>query len=221
MKFLKLLLLFFIIISGLYSCKMDPEVLNSKLIQAVMSMKADRVERYLEKGADPNTVLQDGETTVLDMALYKNEQHIFIMLAEAGADISTADSDGTSVLTRAAASNLTEAVSYCIEHGNDVNFINNNELKTTALMEAAARNAADSIKILLENGADTNILDINKSSALHFAALKGSYEAVVALVESGADLSIRDMNGDTPLKIAETEGHDKIVEYLKKSGGKN
>ena len=99
MKFLKLLSIFFVIISGLYSCKMDPEVLNSKLVQAVMSMKTDRVERYLEKGADPNTVLQDGETTVLDMALYKNEQDIFIMLAEAGADISAADSDGTNAMT--------------------------------------------------------------------------------------------------------------------------
>jgi len=68
-------------------------------------------------------------------------------------------------------SNFNSLASYLIEHGADVNAVNNNG--TTPLIFAAMYNKINSVKLLLSKEVDVTIKDIEGKTALNYAQQKG------------------------------------------------
>ncbi|PWY66907.1 ankyrin [Aspergillus eucalypticola CBS 122712] len=75
--------------------------------------------------------------------------------------------NGKTTLIRAAAESIPEMLSLLIEHGADVNAVDNGG--RSALMEAALFGRVNNVKVLLQHGADTNIRDVKNRLAVYFA----------------------------------------------------
>ncbi|GAA82876.1 ankyrin repeat domain [Aspergillus luchuensis IFO 4308] len=75
--------------------------------------------------------------------------------------------NGKTTLIRAAAESIPEMLSILIEHGADVNAVDNGG--RSALMEAALFGRVNNVKVLLQHGADTNIRDVKNRLAVYFA----------------------------------------------------
>ena len=94
-----------------------------------------------------------------------------------------------------------ETVRAIIEHGVDVNTVNNRG--QTALGFASADGQESFVKILLDAGADPNITDNIKDSSLH-SAVSGycSINTVKEIIDHGAHVDAVNDIGETPLLIA-------------------
>ncbi|CAK38704.1 hypothetical protein CBS63078_2089 [Aspergillus niger] len=75
--------------------------------------------------------------------------------------------DGKTMLISAASEKTPEMLSLLIEHGADVNAVDNHG--RSALMEAALFGRVGNVKVLLEHGADPNIRDDENRRAVYFA----------------------------------------------------
>ncbi len=104
----------------------------------------EAVKFYFDKGGKSNGI---DISSLCDEDLYNNKEIIDLLLQN-GATI-TQDC----YLLWAAQDNNTEAVQFLIDHGLNVNAVDNGQ---TILQGAAKWNAVESVKILLENGADVN-----------------------------------------------------------------
>jgi ankyrin repeat protein len=81
------------------------------LIEAVIDNDAEKVERLLDKGADPNSKADYALISPLHYAAQNNSVQVIPLLIEAGANIYATDSDGEQTpLDVACISNNQEAV---------------------------------------------------------------------------------------------------------------
>ena len=108
-----------------------------------------------------------------------------------------------------------QAVQAIIEHGADVNAVNNKG--QTALFIACSDGQENFVKILLDAGTDPNITDKSKDSSLH-SAIYGhcSIESLNELISHGAHVDAVNDIGETPLLTACKAGQTESVSLLLK-----
>ena len=109
-----------------------------------------------------------------------------------------------------------QAVEAIIEHGADVNAVNN--IGQTALWFACVDGQDSFVKILLDTGAEPNIVDKYGDSCLH-AAIHGqcSTETIHKIVDHGAHVNAVNKDGATPLLLACSAAHEGVVRLLLKA----
>jgi ankyrin repeat protein len=196
----------------------DPKTLDESdsggLHAAVRRGSKDLAQLLLAKGADPNVRNKAGQAP-LDLLVpgeYESQRFtptatgvatpdksalrdIAALLIEKGADISQPDSNGSTLLTRAAGARNKEMVSLLIEKGADVNAKNNNG--ETALMRVVNNSGysttnpgvLDIVRLLLDKGADVNSKTQYGDSVLNRALSNSNVELAKLFIEKGADLS--------------------------------
>ena len=109
-----------------------------------------------------------------------------------------------------------QTVQAIIEHGADVNAVNNKG--QTALWFACCDGRMNLVKILLDKGADPNIADKNGESCLHAAIYgKCSSESLQGLIDHGANVNAVNMNGEAPLLLACSAAQTDSVKLLLKA----
>lgn len=128
----------------------DKAALNRAFWKAADEGHEALVKRYLEHGADINT-MNDSKRTALFAASERGNEAVAKFLIEHGADIHTKDKDGQTALWIASQQGYRAIVKLLIENGADIH--TKNKDGQTALW-AASFNGNEAIgKLLIENGA--------------------------------------------------------------------
>ena len=137
-------------------------------------------------------------------------------LLDAGADVNSAQADGTTALHWAAYHDDSDIAELLVRSGADVNAENAYGVPPLSLA-CTNRNTA-LVKLLLDVGADANAARPGGETVLMTAARTGSLEAVAALLAHGADPNALERTGQSALMWASAEGHAPVVEALIDAG---
>jgi len=121
-------------------------------------------------------------------------------LLEDGADVNTADANGTTALMSATYKGLEPVVKVLLAAGADVNTADANG--KTALMIAADSGWPAIVDMLLAKGADLNKTDVKGWTALMYVVDSGRKYIIEMLLAKGADVNTADAKGKTVLMIA-------------------
>lgn len=134
-----------------------------------------------------------------------------------GAKLDWSRADGITALSEAIFYNNSDATTFLIDQGADVNMADDYGVNLLHLA-CMNRDGATVVK-LLSRAADPNSQKITGETPLMSCANSGSIEGVSALLEHGASVNEREnKEGQTALMWAAAEGHDGIVKLLVSNG---
>lgn len=122
-----------------------------------------------------------------------------------------ANGDMNAVLKTAIYRNNLTMVKYSIEHGADINTVDDDGFNP---LHWSMFSNLEIVKYLVELGADVNQADNSGYTPLYFAIDKGNLEIVKYLVEHGADVNQASYYGCTPLERAIAKNKLEIAKYL-------
>lgn len=183
------------------------------------------VNLLLARGADPNLASEDGVTSLMVAAEFK-DINMMRNLLDRGMDPNRADNKGETALMNAAGSeDNIEAVRLLLDRGADPNLADKSG-KTALISASISINNVDTIRLLLEKGANPNAKDKNswwaedEFTALMWAILLRRTENMEALLDAGVDLHIKSKKGTTALVLAVREGRIEVVQALLRRGVK-
>ena len=108
--------------------------------------------------------------------------------------------------------NKIEIVNLLIEHGANVNYINDAQI--SPLMSACKYGYLEIAKILIQNNANVNHIDNNRSTSLIKATTYGKFLLVKLLLENGANVNHIDRRGISAYIIAQQHEYTNIMELL-------
>jgi ankyrin repeat protein len=144
------------------------------------------IGRLLDAGADPNTVLPDGETALMTAARTGTVDAVKVLLAR-GANVDAREpSKGQTALMWAAAENNAAVIKVLTEAGADIR-AQSNSGRFTPLMFAVRAGHLDATRALLDAGANVNTTLPDGTSPLVVAVINAHYELAGLLLEKGAD----------------------------------
>ncbi len=146
-----------------------------------------------------------------DAAESQDREAVRAMLAQ-GADVNSAQVDGTTALHWAAYHNDADTAELLVKAGADVNAANRYGVPPLFLVCENGNGAL--AKFLLEAGADADAKRLGGETVLMTASRAGSLEAVTALLARGADPNAVEKGGQSALMWASAEGHAPVVEAL-------
>ncbi len=208
-----------------------PSELDEQLFEAVAAKDTAAVEKFLNAGANPNTINADGLPVLLRAirgAWVSGNTDIVKMLLEFGADVNEHNGSDFACLPQAAYSGQLEVVQILLDAGADVNatksFIARSGAKffqAPALLHAVDGNYIEVVELLLAYGADVNQTEIAyKGHALFSAAFYNYPEMVTLLLDNGADPSMRTKweTGNTALHGAAFNGSVEAAQALLDGG---
>ncbi len=179
---------------------------------AIMLGDVERVEGFLNAGADINAPDPVQGSPPLHRAAFWGQLEVAKLLISRGANIHrTANADLPLLIAAGRAG--PELVRILLDRGVPVN--SRNRHGDTALHRAAQGGELETVGLLLERGADPRIADRGGATPLH----RTNRPAVAELLlEHGADINARDSSGCTPLHRAGFWGGSQLVEFLLERG---
>ena len=175
------------------------------------------LQALMDHGAHIDTKRKDG-TNALLCACRTGQSESVRFLLEAGADVNVAKPDGNTSLHVAVCGHCDkEALQKIIQHGVNVNAVNNN--CETALVRACSSAQAEAVKVLLESGADPNISNCEDYTSLH-AAVYGccTNETQQGTITCKVQLDAQNINGETALVLACLYQQQSSVKILLEAG---
>ena len=191
--------------------------------QAACETQASDVFRLLlARGADITVRTNYGHTVLMQVLGFSGtkpdtEMDMVQALIEKGANLLEKDPHGDTALALAACGRAPEIVKLLLDHGDDVNGVD--EYGLTPLLWACSRQASTSvIKALLERGADAKVKDKEGQSALAMASERGRPEVIRLLLDRGAEVDVRGKYQETPLMQAANHLNLATVRLLVKRG---
>src|SRR5207253_2792843 len=149
-------------------------------------------------------------------AAEQRDRTLIRSLLDSGADVNTAQADGTTALHWAVYNDDAETAGLLVKRGANVNTANRYGVPPLSL--ACANGNADLVKLLLDAGADANATLQGGETVLMTAARAGNVEAVKALLAHEAKPDVRERRDQTALMWAAAEGHASVVRALIKGG---
>ena len=125
--------------------------------------------------------------------------------------------EATQLLFNSVHTNTPHLVSYAIQQGAEVAFVDR-ELQITPLLLAASMGLVEIVGMLLSKGAELGFADSSGRTALHHAARNGHHDVVLSLLDAAASscstattLMTRSKDGFYPLELAVMNQHKQIV----------
>jgi ankyrin repeat protein len=180
------------------------------------------VESLLARGADPNSLDQDGFSP-LEHATWKGCLPLVNLLLENGADPNQPTSLNYSYLHLAAMKNYVEIAKVLIDEGAAINATTIiDTMRYTPLDLAVTQGYVAAVQLLLENGANPTLTK-DGLETLHWAAEQGHLEIVKLLLENYLEnyaefINIMDEDGFTLLNLAVKQGHVAVARLLLDKG---
>lgn len=202
---------------------------TTALHDAILFDQEKTVALLLQRGANPNAVIQDPlKWTALQCAIMHFKRgktqspSIIIMLLDAGAHVNAKAKNGNAALHFA----LDSRISYesLQDHGSEIEnespsgeHSRQKDARLSDLRLAEVKRVIIAIDHLLKNHAEVNARGKLNKTPLHYAAQNGYYEAAQSLIEASADVNAIDDYHNAPLHFAAEGGHAHIVALLIKS----
>ena len=156
-----------------------------------------------------------GEVPLVDAARHSDRAALRALLDE-GANVDTAEADGTTALHWASYRDDVASADLLIAAGADVDAAN--DLGATPLWAAGQNGSAAMVARLLDAGAEPNAPLLSGETPVMVAARSGSADVVRLLLDSGADLAARGPRGQTALMWAVAQQHSDVVALLIEHG---
>jgi ankyrin repeat protein len=223
-KFMKIILPFFVVLFGLNSA--FPQQFN-QLADAVIEKDTAKINHLLQSGIDINIQHQTSGTTVLMIASsYYYFDDMVEFLIRRGAKLNLQDSEGKTALLWASSNSLPNA-KILAANGAGVNLAANDGM--TPFLQASLGVSSGKVTIemcdlLRKKGANINAALTKKSAigwtALHYAVINGDVELVKYLIKYVANVNKATGEGSTPLYLAKLNNNEAIITILKNAGAK-
>jgi beta-lactamase regulating signal transducer with metallopeptidase domain/ankyrin repeat protein len=196
---------------------------NQQLINAVQTGYIEKAKALIEKGADINTLNENGSTSLM-LAISLGDLEMVKMLLERGADVNVENKDGNSAIIVAARSKFPEQIiPMLLAKGADANARNLN--RQTALIEILKTDQdpvvlEKIVKLLLQRGADANVVSSINETALIIAAeqREPAIKVISILLEKGAAVNLANQTGLTPLMVAASRNNTPLMKLLLEKG---
>jgi len=181
------------------------------LFECLRRGDASSVTAAVEKGVDINTRDADGNTLLMQAAVYATATDLEFLLAR-GADVNASNKAGHTALIRAIPD--LGKIKLLVEHGADVNASTGGT--TPLLIAAGIRSAEDVVRYLVEHGADTKAVDAQGSDAVMSAALAGAAGNLRILLDAGASGTKEAKPSQIPQAQRIAKLDDSAVDLLRK-----
>jgi ankyrin repeat protein len=152
-----------------------------------------KVRKAIEQGVDVNSRDSDGNTVLMQAAIYATTADLEFLLAH-GAEVNAANKGGHTALMRALPD--LAKVRPLVQHGADVNASAGGT--TPLLIAAGIRSAEDVLRYLIENGADLKATDGLGLDPVMTAAAVGAIGNLKILLEAGGSGSSEAKNRPMP-----------------------
>lgn len=179
--------------------------LDSMLYAAAVNGEFENVRRYIDIGANINSVDNSGSTIIYRMSLLKDlsmdQMNCLNYLLLKGADANKENYNGYTPLTAHLSSNLfnKELLDRLLQHNVEINSPDFDG--DTPLHFAVMNNNLEAVEYLLENGANTNVKNKDGITPLHIAVKEKNYDITGMLLLYGADRNTKDIDGISALDI--------------------
>lgn len=154
--------------------------------------------------------------TPLSRAAMSNHMALAELLLRQDADDQASSLEGSTLLHKAAALGLDEAVSRLIDDWPDLNQLD--RYGETPLHKSARHGHLKATQLLIEHGAHVNAVNVLGMTPLHWVALNGRVDIAERLLDAGADPNLPDqcLDGLTPLALARIMGYDDLARLLER-----
>ena len=185
--------------------------LDNMLYAAAVKGDFENVRRYIDIGANINSVDSSGSTIIYRMSLLKDlsmdQMNCLNYLLLKGADANKENYNGYTPLTAHLSSNLfnKELLDRLLQHNVEINSPDFDG--DTPLHFAVMNNNLEAVEYLLENGANTNVKNKDGITPLHIAVKEKNYDITGMLLSSGADRNTKDIDGISAVDIVKA-GND-------------
>ena len=179
---------------------------------AAMGGSAEMIRLLLSRGANPNSMDNDGDTPLHCAAAHPSSKPILVLL-DFRADPNRINMRGRTPLTIAASSGREETVELLLAHGAETQLTGKTEW--TALQYVSDDGDVAIMRCLLEKGAVTESTTPEGWTPLLLAAVKGNYEAAALLLQHGANPNHSALtSGATALHLAAQNRQNAIAALL-------
>lgn len=162
-------------------------------------------------GAEIETKNQNVKDPLKQALISKNIDCLEILLSR-GFKPSNKEGD-LSPLMQAIQTGLIDAIEPLLNHGVDINYIN--QKGNCALNLAIRTNDEALVKLLLDRGADAKFKGLSGSNAVHSACAKGNLNILKMVIEAGADPYANNERGQNAAFTALLCSPDKMLEIFK------
>ena len=178
------------------------------------------LQAIIDHGADVNATNKNNKTALMIACEKCNEDAINVLL-NARADPTIGDIGRNTCLHVAVAQDCTkEVIGEIIDHGADVNAINNSNI--TALLIACQKRQEVLMGLLLTSGADPNIADDECDTLLHSAVYHNiTSKTLQIIIEHGADVNATNKKHETALIISCYKGNIDAMSLLLNAGAEH
>lgn len=161
------------------------------------------------------TLAGENSPDLAEAIQHKNRSTITRLLAD-GADVNTAQADGTTPLHWAAYHDDFDLAKVLIKADAKVDAANRYGM--TALSIACQNGSQRMVDLLLESGADCDLALPGGETPLMTAARTGRSGPVKSLLKHNANVNATEQRGQTALMWAAAEGHTEVVDLLLEAG---
>lgn len=126
-------------------------------------------------------------------------------------NVNDTDNDGCTALFHATRNGDLTTVQHLIDHGADVNLIN--QYDASVLLIACKSGSLEIVQCLVSNSAFINYVDCYGYTALLIACKYGHIEIVKFLISHGANIQVVTVEGDNIFSVCQ-HGHFEILKYI-------
>jgi len=177
--------------------------------RAVRTDNASGVAALLERGFDPNSHDENGQSA-LGLAVREGSDRVIdVLLKDPQLDINARNNVGETALMFAALQGRLELAKRLIERGATVGRAGWN-----ALHYAATGPEPKVVELLLQRGAPIEARSPNGTTALMMAARYGSEQSVALLLQQHADIAARNDRGMNAADFARSAGREALAKRL-------
>ena len=198
--------LYLLVVAASFSANADTTV---DFFRAVRGDNASGVKNLIQRGFDPNTRDEKGQTGLLVALREPSPRVIDVLLASPKTNVEARNESDESPLMLAAIKGQQELVEKLIARDADIN-----KPGWTPLHYAASGGQVAIMKLLLDKYAFIDAPSPNGTTPLMMAAMYGSGASVKLLLDEGADTAMKNQQGMTALDFAKRGNRPDAVEML-------
>lgn len=190
---------------------------------ALRSKNMELFQHFLQKGADPNAVDEEGNNPLI-LAAANNTQEVIGLLLKATKDVNHSNKEGYTALTQAIRQNSMEVAKFLYEQGSSITFRDGKGYDLGYHLVDAYRPGnleefRTKMAFLESHGYHPRDLQKDGSSLLHHAISKNDLDLVKELVTQGVPINQKDASGQTALHLAAMQSQDAaMLHYLVDAG---
>lgn len=187
---------------------------SSKIFEAVKTNDLTEVRSLLDKGADPNSVDEDGDYLLMYAAMYSSVDCMQLLIEKGGNVNAKNKIDETALMW--SLHDLAK-MKLLIQHGADVN-AKAKTGNTPLLIASIGHGKYDAVRLLIDKGADVFAVNNRKENALVRASLFGDTATVSLLLNKGLDINTFTQDSTTALINAILNANKPVIFQLLERG---